>query len=68
MAQGEERHQSYSSQSDSESGKGGKQSESGEGNRDKDEDEVQVVNEIRSQTRNKFECPLHCGAKVFQLP
>ena len=68
VAQGE-KDQSYSSQSDSERSKDEEddeeQSAGGEDNRDEDEDEVQ---EIKSQTRNKFECPLRCGAKVFQLP
>ena len=64
-----EKDQSYSSQSDSKSSKdkdeNEEQSAGGVDNRDEDEDEVQ---DIKSQTRNKFECPLHCGAKVFQLP
>ena len=71
VAQGEEEDQLNSSQSDSESGKDEdheEQSGSGEDNRNDDEDKVQVVNKVKSQTRNKFECPLHCGAKVFQLP
>lgn len=72
VAQGEREDQSYSNQSDSKSGNDEEdheeQSGSGEDNRDRNEDEVQVVNEIKSQTRNKFECPLRCGAKVFQLP
>ena len=71
VAQGEEEDQSNSSQSDSESGKDEdheEQSGSGEDNRNDDEDKVQVVNKVKSQTRNKFECPLRCGAKVFQLP
>ncbi|KAL9958722.1 hypothetical protein ACROYT_G035774 [Oculina patagonica] len=69
VGQSEKEDQSCSAESDSESGEDEHEeedsspSESGSG-----EDKVQVVKEIKSQVRNKFECPLRCGAKVYQLP
>ena len=74
VAQSEKEDQSYSSQSDSESSKE-------EEDREEQSLEVGRVTEMRmkmksklsmrlscKQTRNKFECPLRCGAKVYQLP
>lgn len=70
MPQSEKECQSYNSQSDSESGEHEEddEEESGSGEDNRDEVEVPVVEETKSQARNKFECPLRCGAKVFQLP
>ena len=70
VPQSEKEGQSYNSQSDSESGEDEEddEEESGSGEDNRDEVKVPVVEEIKSQARNKFECPLRCGAKVFQLP
>ena len=43
-------------------------SASGSGKDNRKEGEVQVVKELKSQVRNKFDCPLRCGAEVYQLP